>query len=162
MSIADTPASIAEEFDRHRFFTRLDPDMRRRLAQCAEHVEFPADHQILTEGQPANSMYAILKGRVAVGVRTPHRGLQVIDTLQRGDILGWSWLFEPYLWTFDAITVKPVRAIEVHVDCIRPYLDEDPLAANQLLREVAAVMAERLASARLRLIDMFGAGHDGD
>ena len=160
MSTADHAASIAEEFDRHRFFTRLSPAMRQRLAQCAEHVEFPADHPVLIEGEPANSMYAILKGRVAVGVRSPQRGLQVIDTLQRGDILGWSWLFEPYLWTFDAVTVKPVRAIEIHVDCIRPYLAEDPLAANELLREVAAVMAERLASARLRLIDMFGAGHD--
>lgn len=151
-----TPKELAS----HPFFAGLNPEVMARLAQCAEPVEFPADRVILTEGEPANSMYAITGGRVAVGVRTPHQGLQVIDTVQRGDVLGWSWMFEPYRWTFDAVALKPVHAIEIRVDCVRPYLAEDPRAAYDLLQQVAAVMAERLHSARLRLVDMFGSPHD--
>ena len=129
------------------------------MATCSRPVEFAADATILQAGAPAHCMYAITKGRVGVGVRVPGRGLQVIETLQSGDILGWSWLFEPYVWTFDAVALKPVRAIEVGTACIRSVLDADPEAAAVIYRGVGALMAERLASARLRLLDLFGEGH---
>ena len=142
----------------HPFFAGLDLDLLQRLAACSRPVEFPAQAAILRAGSPADRLYAITKGRVAVGVRVPGRGLQVIETLQAGDILGWSWLFEPYRWTFDAVAVKPVRAIEVGTTCIRSVLDADPVAASAVYRSIGAVMAERLASARLRLVDIFGEG----
>ena len=31
-----------------------------------------------------------------------------IETLDAGEILGWSWLFPPYRWHFDAPRVEPV------------------------------------------------------
>jgi len=151
--------TIDDSLSAHPFFTDLDPDLRRRLAACTQPVSFPAEAAILREGGAADRMFALTSGRVAVGVQTPGRGLQVIETLQRGDILGWSWLFAPYRWTFDAVAVKPVTALEVRIACIRAVLDADPVAAASLYRNVGGVMAERLHSARLRLLDIFGEGH---
>jgi len=150
---------VDEVLTSHPFFTALEPDLVRRISSCSQPVAFPADAAILRAGAPADCLYAITKGRVAVGVRVPGRGLQVIETLQSGDILGWSWLFEPYVWTFDAVAVKPVQAIEVGTSCIRSVLDADPASAAVIYRSIGALMAERLASARLRLVDLFGEGH---
>ena len=151
--------AIDDVLTAHPFFSGLDPDLLQRFASCSRPVEFAADATILQAGAPAECLYAITKGRVAVGVRVPGRGFQVIETLQSGDILGWSWLFEPYVWTFDAVAAKPVRAIEVGTTCIRSVLDADPAAAAVIYRSIGALMAERLASARLRLVDLFGEGH---
>ena len=151
--------AIDDVLTAHPFFSGLDPDLLRRFASCSRPVEFAADATILQAGAPAECLYAITKGRVAVGVRVPGRGFQVIETLQAGDILGWSWLFEPYVWTFDAVAAKPVQAIEVGTTCIRSVLDADPAAAAVIYRSIGALMAERLASARLRLVDLFGEGH---
>lgn len=150
------PPRIADAMADHRFFQPLEPEMRERLAECAEYVKYDKGARILTEGDPANSFFAIQGGRVAVGVHTPHRGLAIIETLQTGDVLGWSWLLPPYRWNFDAVALAPVRAIEFHAQCIRPYLDENPKAAYALVTGIAGVMEERLQSARMRLIDLYG------
>ena len=154
------PPSIADELADQRFFRELSLDMRGRLSACAERVNFDKDFPILTEGGPANSFYVIQGGRVAVGVHTPERGLAVIETLQAGDVLGWSWLFKPYRWNFDAVSIVPVRAIEFNARCIRPYLEKNPKAAVDLVTGVAGVMEDRLQSARMRLIDLYGSHDD--
>ena len=33
-----------------------------------------------------------------------------IETIEAGEVLGWSWLFPPYRWHFDARALAPVRA----------------------------------------------------
>lgn len=152
---------IATEMSSHRFFADMSEPMRKRLAACSEFVSFGADETILKEDAPANSFWAIRSGRVAVGVRTPNRGLVVINTLHAGEILGWSWLIKPYRWTFEAVTLEPVRAIEIHAECLRPYLDEDPAAGYELVTRIAGVMAERLESAGLRLVDIYGVDDAG-
>jgi len=151
---------ISDELAEHRFFARLPDELRVRLADCANNVVFDTGRQLLKEGAPADSFFAVRAGRVAVGIRTPNRGLALIETLHTGDILGWSWLFPPYRWHFDAVAIEPVRAIELHAECIRSYLEGRPQAGFDLVLGVAAVMEERLESARLRLLDLYGSGDD--
>jgi CRP/FNR family transcriptional regulator, cyclic AMP receptor protein len=151
---------VADELAEHRFFSRLPQDLRERLADCAHNVVFDTGGQVLREGLPADSFFAIRAGRVAVGVRAPNGGLGLIETLHAGDILGWSWLFPPYRWHFDAVAIEPVRAVELHADCIRAYLAEHPQAGYELVRSIAEVMEERLESARMRLLDLYGRGDD--
>ncbi|MFZ0170805.1 MAG: cyclic nucleotide-binding domain-containing protein [Acidimicrobiales bacterium] len=154
------PTMMAEELAAHRFFQELPDELRRRLSECATNVVFEAGATLCTEGTPARSFFALRAGRVNVGVHVPSKGLVVLETLQTGDIMGWSWVLPPYRWHFDAVAVEHVRAIELHADCILPYLGEEPAAGFRLMTAVATIMEERLESARLRLLDLFG--HDGD
>ncbi|HXY44830.1 MAG TPA: cyclic nucleotide-binding domain-containing protein [Acidimicrobiales bacterium] len=152
------PTTMTEELAAHRFFQQLPDELTRRLAECATNVVFEAGAALCTEGTPARSFFAIRAGRVKVGVHVPSKGLVGLETLQTGDIMGWSWVLPPYLWHFDAVAVEHVRAIELHADCILPYLEENPAAGFRLMTAVATIMEERLESARLRLLDLFG--HD--
>jgi CRP/FNR family transcriptional regulator, cyclic AMP receptor protein len=151
-----TPTTLAEELAVHRFFEPFPEELRRRLAECANNVVFDAGATLCTEGTPAKSFFAIRAGRVNVGVHVPSKGLVTLETLQTGDIMGWSWVLPPYRWHFDAVAVEPVRAVELHSDCLLPYLEENPAAGYRLITEVAKIMEERLESARLRLLDLFG------
>ena len=147
---------VSDELAEHRFFVRLGDDLRARLADCTNNVVYAADQELLREGAVANSFFAIRSGRVAVGIRKPNQGLVVIETLHAGDLLGWSWLFPPHRWHFDAVAIEPVRAIELHAECIRSYIGAHPAAGFELVRGIAEVMEERLESARLRLLDLYG------
>ena len=121
-----TPTTMAEELAGHRFFELFPDDLRVRLAQCANNVVFDAGATLCTEGTSAKSFFAIRSGRVNVGVHVPSKGLVSLETLQTGDILGWSWVVPPYVWHFDAVAVEQVRAVELHADCLLPYLEENP------------------------------------
>jgi CRP/FNR family cyclic AMP-dependent transcriptional regulator len=147
---------IAGELTQHRFFEQLPEELTTQLADCAANVVFEPGAELFTEGQEAKSFYAIRSGRVSVGVHVPHKGLVVIETLQTGDILGWSWMLPPYRWHFDAVALEQVRAVELHSECILAYLNENPAAGYRLMTAVAQIMEERLESARIRLVDLFG------
>ena len=65
---------------------------------------------IFREGDPANSFYLIQQGKVVLesqagGGRIP------VQTVETGEVLGWSWLFPPYYWHFDACAVESTEAI---------------------------------------------------
>ncbi|MEI6621294.1 MAG: cyclic nucleotide-binding domain-containing protein [Actinomycetes bacterium] len=147
---------INETLANHRFFKPLPDELADQFAGCSEFVAFTEGQQLLTEDEPADCFYALRSGRVAVGVHTPNRGFVTIETLHSGDILGWSWLFPPYRWHFDAIALKPVTAIKLHAPCIRTFLDEHPEVGYQLAIGIATVMEDRLESARMRLLNLYG------
>lgn len=157
-----TMQHVGDELDRHRFFSHLPDELRRRLAGCANNVVFTTDRRLITEGGVADRFYAIRSGRVAVGVRRPNGSLALVQTLHAGDILGWSWLLPRHRWRFDAVAIETVHAIELDADCVRTYLSEHPQAGYDVAVAIAGVMEERLESARLRLLDLYGTGDGRD
>ena len=55
----------------------------------------------MREGDPADSFFVIRHGRVAMEIFVPQRGAVTIETIDDGDLLGWSWLVPPFraTWT---------------------------------------------------------------
>lgn len=71
-------------------------------------------------------------------------------------MIGWSWLFPPYRWHFDARAVDLCRLTVFDGACLRGKCDADPALGYDLLRRFSAVIVERLQATRLRLIDIYG------
>jgi len=149
MTIRDAIAS-------HHFFAGLDPAHVERLARCATEEHFPAGRYLLREGEPAGTFRVLTAGDVALQVHTPGKGIVRIETLHGGDVLGWSWMFPPYRWQFDAYALNAVNAIAFPGVWIREECEADPAFGYQLVRRVAAVMMDRLQHTRLRLLNMDG------
>ena len=150
--------TIADLLAEHRFFQGMDQESLDFVAGCGENVHFAQGERILTEGDPANTFYLLRSGRVALGFFVPERGTVVIDTLDEGDVLGWSWLFEPYRWQFDAEATEEVSAVAFDGVCLRTKCDSDPRLGYPLVQRFAQVMLERLQSVRMRMLDVYGAG----
>ena len=148
--------TMAEELAAHRFFRLIPAELRERLAGCAKNVHFAPGERICVEGTHASGFFAVRSGRVNVGIYVPHQGLQVLETRHAGDVIGFSWLFPPYRWQIDAVAGEQVRAIELHADCLLPYLEENPSDGYLLTRMFAQEMEETIQSTRLRLLDVYG------
>lgn len=148
--------TIADLIAEHAFFTGLPSEQLAFLAGCAHNVHFEAGTRLLAEGEPADEFYVLRTGKVVLGYFAPERGDLVVDTLHGGDVLGWSWLFEPYRWHFDADAVEPVSAVAFDASCLRAKCDTDPRLGYQLAQRFSRVMLERLQAARLRLLDVYG------
>ena len=82
--------------------------------------------------------------RVAIEVHAPTRGSLTIETIEPGEVVGWSWLFPPYRWHFDARAVSPVRATGFDGACLRGKCDDDPALGYDLMRRFAQVFIDRL------------------
>ena len=62
----------------------------------------------------------------------------------------------PFHWHFDGRAVDDVRAIAFDAACLRGKADADPALGYDLLQRFAQVMVDRMQSARLRLLDVYG------
>ncbi|HET8743653.1 MAG TPA: cyclic nucleotide-binding domain-containing protein [Gaiella sp.] len=141
-------------------FDGLSAEHLALLAGCASNVRFDAGQTIFREGDDADTFFVIRAGSVALEAFGPARGGLTIETIEAGDVLGWSWLFPPYRWHFDARALSQVRATAFDGACLRGKCDEDTALGYDLMRRFAQVIIERLQSTRLRLLDVYGR-HDG-
>jgi CRP/FNR family cyclic AMP-dependent transcriptional regulator len=129
------------------------------LAGCAGNVRFAAGEHLFREGDAADTFFIVRHGSVAVEIFVPTRGTMVIETIEAGEVLGWSWLFAPYRWHFDARALTTVRATGFDGACLRRKCADDPALGYDLMSRFAQVLIERLQWTRLRLLDLYG---DGD
>ena len=105
----------------HPFFAGLDPKTLALVTGCASNVKFDAGQRVFKEGEEADQFYIVRQGRIAVEAFSPTRGPLVIQTVEEGDILGWSWLVAPYKWRFDAHALDLTRAIALDLlDTVGP------------------------------------------
>ena len=138
-------------------FAGLDLDLATQLAGCAQTTGWDAGEMLFREGDPSNAFYVVRHGRVALEVFVPGRGTLTVETIETGEVVGWSWLFPPYRWHFDGRAIGSVRAIAVDGACLRQKCDDDPALGYELMRRFSQVMLERLQATRLRLADVYGA-----
>ena len=136
----------------------MDAERLELLAGCASNVRFEAGEVLFREGDEANTFYVIRGGTVALETFVPARGGMTIETIDEGEVVGWSWLFPPYRWHFDARALTRVRATAFDGSCLRGKCDDDPALGYDLMQRFAQVMIERLQWTRLRLLDVYGRG----
>jgi CRP-like cAMP-binding protein len=140
------------------FFEGMPEDEIALIAGCGRNVRIDAGETIFRQGDAADTFYVVRHGTVAVGNFVPPRGELVIETLESGDLLGWSWLFPPYRAHFDARALSVVRATQFDGACLRDKCAADPVLGYDLMSRFAQVLIERLQWTRLRLLDVYGNG----
>lgn len=134
---------------------KLPAEYRGKLMSMAHDVRYPPDTRLFDEGGRADHFWIIEAGTVALDMRVPGRRAAVIDTLGAGELLGWSWLYEPHRWRFGARTVGPVRAHEFDAEAVRQMCRTDPEMESAIALWVGGVVVRRLNAARTRLLDLY-------
>ena len=136
------------------FLKGISPKHLKVLAGDAMPVEFKAGEVIFDEGGPANRFYLICSGKVTLQSPTDadHDAIP-IETIEAGGVLGWSWLFPPYCWHFDAQAITPLKAIFFYGTRLREQCDADHELGYELMRRVSAVVVERLQVTRCQLAE---------
>jgi CRP/FNR family transcriptional regulator, cyclic AMP receptor protein len=140
----------------HPFLAGIDT---RLPAEAMRVVRFAAGSYLFHEGGPADALYLLRCGRVALDVHGPGAAAHRLDTIEAGDALGWSWLIPPHRWFFDARAVEDVDAVAVDAARLRAACDADPACGYAVMLRAAAVMYRRLQAARVRLLDLYGDPH---
>jgi len=138
------------------FFAGLNAGAMRLIAGCASNVHFAEGEFLFQEGHEANQFWVIRRGRVAMQLESPGQGAIVTDTMDEGEVVGWSWLVPPYRFFADGRAVTPVSATALDGACLRGKCEADPELGYQLLKRVTSVMYQRLQSTRIRLLDLYG------
>jgi CRP/FNR family transcriptional regulator, cyclic AMP receptor protein len=143
--LADAPA-----------FEGMSKEHLELIAGCAQNRTFEDGAYLFREGDAANTFYVIRTGMIALETHVPERGALRIETIDDGDLVGWSWLVPPYRVDFDARALGTVHTIAFDAACLRDKADEDTVLGYELMRRFIPVIVERLQATRVRMLDVYG------
>jgi len=138
------------------FLKGLSPQKLDALAEHSMVTRFDAGQFIFHEGDPANRFYLILEGQVSIEAPIDEDGFQkdsvAIQTIGAGDVLGWSWLFPPYYWHFDARAITAVKAIFFYGTALRERCESDHDLGYELMKRLSQIVIHRLQVTRRQLL----------
>ena len=135
------------------FFQGLGAPHLKLLGDCAMATTFVREQVVFREGDLANRFYLIETGKVALEFRTSAGRLVLVETIGAGELLGWSWLFPPYRWHFEARALEETSAVFFYGTRLRAFCDEDHRFGYELLKRMAEVAIKRLESTRKNFLE---------
>jgi CRP/FNR family transcriptional regulator, cyclic AMP receptor protein len=139
----------------HPFLAGMNRTQLTLLTDCAVARYFNTGQTILREGEFANGFYLIETGKVALESEAGFRESILIQTIGAGDLLGWSWMFPPYVWQFTARAVEPTSALFFYAAILREYCEKDHSLGYELLKRISAVMVKRLQAAHDQMLSLY-------
>jgi CRP-like cAMP-binding protein len=140
------------------FFAGLTDDQLELIAGCGSNERLEAGEYLFREGEQADDFYFLRHGTVALELFVPARGPIAIETIEAGEVIGWSWLFEPYRWHFDARATELARLTKFDGACLRGKCDQDHELGYALMSRFARIVIQSLEWTQLRLVDLYGRG----
>jgi len=144
--------SMATRVMLHPFLAGMNHTQLALLTDCAMASHFKPGQIILREGEMANRFYLIEKGEVVLESGGDFGKPVVVEKIGAGDLLGWSWMFPPYVWHFTARSVEPTEAIFFYGTILREYCERDPSLGYELFKRMAPIMLRRLQAARDKML----------
>ena len=138
----------------HAFLAGMSHELLALLTDCAMPVRFKKGQTIFREAETANRFYLIETGKVALESSDGPKNSVIIETIGAGDLLGWSWMFPPYVWHFTARAVEPTTAIFFYGTILREYCERDHSLGYELFKRITTVMLKRLQGARKKMLSL--------
>ncbi len=148
--------TIQEIIGGHQFFSDMPPTYLELIAGCASNVIFNAGDYVLRQGENADYFYIVRHGAVAIEAHDHRKGPMNVETVVENEVLGWSWLFPPYRWHYDARAMTLVRATAFDGKCLRDKCEADHSLGYELMKRFAVIMMDRLQATRLQVMDIYG------
>ena len=136
-----------ERIRQFKIFSEVDPGDLSAVADIAQARELAAGEQIIAEGAPADQLYLVAKGRVAVKVREAGGGQVQIDELTPGEVLGWGAVVEPHVYTASAWATEPAELILIDGAALRELCDANKQLGYVVFKNIGEVMSARLGQA---------------
>lgn len=147
--------SVEQVLREHQVLRGLDEEQLQQLIACGRIVHYEPGTYLLREGEAANALFLLHRGRVALEIHVPGKGPTQVESLHGGDILGWSWLFPPYRWHLDARAVERVSALVLDAACLRSRMEANHDLGYLLSKELLFHLYQRLERVRMQRLDLY-------
>lgn len=123
-----------------QLLNELPDDVLERLRGQAEIRHFERNDLVFQRGDPADELYVIQDGQVAIAIQGVDGRESVMAVLEPPSLFGELPLFDGSTRSADARALQKTDLIAVRYDDVRAVLDERP----QLLWGIVRLLAQRL------------------
>lgn len=138
------------------FSTLNDGEMEQVLSSVLEK-QYDAGATLFREGDSAEELLILEEGKVAVQMTLPDTQTQMsrritVDVVTKNEVVGWSAIVEPYIYTFTAVCLQKVSALSISGTKLRWLLRDNHEIGYKVLKGLIRVVASRLSDTRQVLV----------
>lgn len=141
-----------EDLQRAPLLRRLAAEDRRRLAEVARVHCWQPGEVLFREGDPADHLLVVTRGRVKVFKVTPAGRHLILEIFGPGDPVGAVAVYEERPYPAEAEALEEAEAVAVPSDALFHLLDSHP----SLVRGLLTAMTHRLVELTIRLSELTG------
>jgi len=145
--------STTEYLAAHEFFSELSDDLLKFLYECSSTHEIKMGQILFRQGENADKFYVVLNGRISIQMPAIMGPTLEIQTLDKDQVLGWSWLISPYKWNFQTRAEEDSELLLFDGAAILARCEQEPAFGYELLKKFAALMSVGLNAARQKMMD---------
>lgn len=139
-----------EVLRRAGLFQGVDPNDVEALGNQFEVFDAPRGTTLFSEGEPGDSLYIVLTGKVKLGRKSSDGRENLVAVMGPADQFGELSLFDPGPRTATAVVVTDARLARLPKAALTRWVQERPQIGMQLLR----VVARRLRRTNTMLADL--------
>jgi CRP-like cAMP-binding protein len=138
-----------------QLFTDCTAEVLKRVAAACEVVTFAAGQTVFEAASPAEYMYIVSDGcvelRFTVTSYAESREIP-IDRLFKGDVIGWSAIVAPHIFTLSGVAVRDSTLLRIQGSSIRPLCVEDNHFGHVFMRNLTNLIGQRFNTVQRMLI----------
>jgi signal transduction histidine kinase len=159
-----TTAAVSRALEESCLFKDLSDRERDLIAPFCRKVVFEAGDVLFREGDPAENIYIVMRGTVAVEVGLlgrQRRRCATIALVRRGEPVGWSAAIGSDKYMASAYAVEKTTAAAIDRKALRLLFVEAPTLGLPVMEKLAELARSRLSSTACILANMLStASHD--
>ena len=129
---------------RFPIFSKITPAKQKLLCFSSERLTYSAGQEIFHAGAVGGACYIVIDGTIEISVDLP-QGPLVIGTMGRNEIIGEIAIFGHVPRTATATAKTRVEVLRISAELFRSVIRENPDAAIELIRILAARLANTTA-----------------
>jgi CRP-like cAMP-binding protein len=139
---------------RYGFFANLDEDFVSLLLDLGEEQFLEKNEWLFKQEQEAKKMYLITEGKLALTIRFSEEEVDRMNPYMRGEIIGWSALVKPHIYTMGAIAEQESTVIGFNGRELTALMDEHIDQGYIILRNLTEIISERLINSNIQLLSL--------
>jgi CRP/FNR family transcriptional regulator, cyclic AMP receptor protein len=135
---------------RSELFSAFEPAAVDSIAAAARVVDLSRNDVVFSEGEPADELYVVRSGRIAILLRSVDGRESVVALMEEGDLFGEMPLFDSAGGrSAEARALEPSGLVAVPYSAVRAALEAKP----EVLWSVVSLLARRLRVTDAALAD---------
>jgi CRP/FNR family transcriptional regulator, cyclic AMP receptor protein len=131
-------------------FQGVSAEETEALVSSMEYVDLARGDTVFAEGEPGDSVYIVVEGKVKIGRRASDGRENMLAIMGPSDMFGELSVFDPGPRTATATAVTDARVARLRHESLRPWMTQRPEIAEQMMR----VLARRLRRTNDALADL--------
>jgi CRP-like cAMP-binding protein len=146
---------VLDTLDKLTFCKGLSREYQQRLLSLGEIKTYRPGERLFFEGQTSEHVYLLTLGQAALETSVPGHGPMRVQTVEPGELLGWSPVLGLGVMSATAHALTSCCALALDARRVLALADEDPKFVLEFMRRTAITLARRLQATRLQLVEAY-------